>query len=206
MNSKNMIIGVTGGAGSGKTTFVHLLHQLGADILDVDDLARQLVEDRPDLRRALRQTFGDRYFYPDGSLRRRELGRRVFSDPAALEKLNRIVWPPLLDLLKAILNQWRSGHQNKILAADMAVLFEAGAESLFDETVLMTAPEPARKDRLRSSRKWTDREIRGRLGSQLPDIDKSKRADVIIRNDGSLESLEKAAQTRMAVWKKSISN
>lgn len=206
MNSSTLIIGVTGGAGSGKTTFVRLLHQLGADTLDVDDLARRLVEDSPDIRRALRRAFGDRFFNPDGSLRRRELGRMVFSDPSRLDKLNRIVWPPMLDLLKAEIHLWRSEHPSGILAADMAVLFEAGAEPLFDRTVLVTAPETVRAHRLRLQRKWDDHEIRGRMRSQLTDTEKSRRADAVVPNPGPAETLERHARSLMDAWKKSISN
>jgi dephospho-CoA kinase len=206
MTSKKLVIGVTGGAGSGKTTFVRMLQKLGADILDVDNLARQLVEDRADIRDAIRKAFGNTYFDPAGTLRRRELGQLVFSDPIFLQKLNAIVWPPLLDLLKNEVQSWQSRNNRGILVADMAILFEANAQSLFDQTILITAPETIRITRLRTQRHWSDEEIRQRMRSQQSDEEKGARADQILKNSGSLDALERQAESRMKEWMKSIMN
>jgi dephospho-CoA kinase len=204
--SKTRIVGVTGGAGSGKTTFVRMLQKLGADILDVDELARHLVADRAGVRDSIRKTFGDAYFDSSGALRRSELGRLVFSDPARLRKLNMIVWPPLLELLKKEIEFWQSRNDHGVLVADMAILFEADAQSLFNEILLITASEDIRTDRLRTQRHWSNDEIRYRMQSQYSDEEKSARADRIIQNSGSLDALEQQAVSTMEDWMKSNFN
>ncbi|NQT24830.1 dephospho-CoA kinase [candidate division KSB1 bacterium] len=206
MTSAKLIVGVTGGAGSGKTTFVHMLQKLGADILDVDDLARQLVESRMDIQAAIRQQFGDTYFDSTGALRRRELGRLVFSDPAHLQKLNAIVWPPLLDQLKNEIQSWQSRTKQGILIVDMAILFEINAQSFFDQTILIAAPETIRIERLRTTRQWSDDEIQHRMQSQQSDEEKGAYADMIIQNFGSLDNLEQQAKSQFDTWIKSNLN
>lgn len=206
MISKTLIIGVTGGVGSGKGAFVRMLRQFGADTLDADALARRLVKKRTDLRDAIRSTFGDRVFNASGSLNRRELGRLVFSDFKLLRKLNMIMWPPLLDLLKTEIQSWRMNNNRGILAVDMAILFEADAEYLFDKIVLITAPEKLRIERLHSARSWTDEEIRRRMKSQFSDQQKMNRADCVIDNSASLDILKQQAELKWMQWKKSVLN
>ena len=86
-----MVIGVTGGVGSGKSVFAKELGSLGARVIDVDEIARELVDKRGDLQEALGRAFGPEIFDSTGRLRRRELGRIVFSDNTRLEILNQIL-------------------------------------------------------------------------------------------------------------------
>jgi len=206
MDSNNLIIGVTGGVGSGKSTFVRLLKNNGADTLDVDVIAKQLTDEREAIRNDIRDKFGESYFNPEGRLRRRELGQLVFSDSQKLKKLNAILWTPMLKQLKHEIESWQSRNTGSILVVDMAVLFEARAESMFDQTILITASEIIRIERLRLSRDWTDQEICDRMRSQLSDTEKWNRADFIIQNDDSVESLEVQAKSLIQKWKQSILN
>ena len=108
--------------------------------------------------------------------------------------------------LKEEIQLWQSLHTCSILVVDMAVLFEADAEALFDQTVLISASKEVRVNRLQSTRDWTDDEIQSRIQSQLSDTEKADRADAVIQNEDSLEVLDSQAKSMIKNWKQSILN
>jgi dephospho-CoA kinase len=193
MPKSTQIIGVTGGVGSGKSTFARELAQLGCRLLDVDVVAWELTETHKEIRSALRATFGDAYFDSSGALKRRALGNLVFSNADELEKLNRIVFPVLLGTVHKQIQEWRESFVPLIGVVDMAILFEANVAEWCDRVVVVTASYENRKRRLAASRGWDEDEIVARIRSQLPVEEKIRRADEVVPNDGSVESLRKRA-------------
>jgi len=183
------VIGITGGVGSGKTAFVRELVRLGAVMLDADRIARRLVNGDPDVREALRNAFGEDVFDASGILRRKELAARVFGDPARLNTLNAIVWPALVREIGLAVREHRDSGCAAPLVVDMAVLYEAGCERLFDAVVSVEAPLEKRFKWLSESRGWDEDEIRRRMASQMDVGEKSGRADRTVRNDGDLQAL-----------------
>src|SRR5512147_2761685 len=102
------VLGLTGGIGMGKTTAAKLLRELGVPVVDTDDLARQVVQPgQPALAEVL-TAFGPQIARPDGQLRRDELARRVFADPAARQRLEAILRPPIRALWRAQVQTWRA--------------------------------------------------------------------------------------------------
>ena len=188
------VIGVTGGIGSGKTAFVRQLVGLGAVMLDADRIARRLVDEDPDIREGLKKAFGEDVFDASGILKRRELAARVFSDPAELKKLNGIVWPALVRDIGRAVREHRESGCSAPLVVDMAVLYEAGCERLFDAVVSVEAPLPKRFEWLARSRGWDEAEIRRRMASQMDVGEKSKRAYRTVHNDGNLNDLQVKAR------------
>ena len=189
-------IGLTGGAAAGKSTVAAVWREAGVEVVDADAMARDLLEEDRDLRRALAIEFGEEVLEGSasadtGRLRRAELARRAFASPERTRALNRLVHPPLLSRLDERLAQARASGV-PLVAVDAALIFELGLESRFDTVVLVTAPEPVRLARL-LERGVDEATARGLLASQLPDAVKAERAGCVIANEGTLEDLRNAA-------------
>jgi len=187
-----MVVGITGGVGSGKSTFVRELARLGARVVDADRIAKRLIDEDAGVRRSLRKEFGTCIFDKRNRLRRRVLARKAFSNPILYRKLNQIMWPPMIRRIKASI-QTGSGKKESVVVLDMAVLFESGAGGLTDKTVVICA---ARERRIRwamQERGWSREETIQRMQFQLEDREKCRRADVVVRNTGSIGMLKKKA-------------
>ena len=187
--SSRPVIGVTGGVGSGKTVFARELERLGAKVLDADRIARRLADEDLLVREGLRKAFGAGVFDPLGNLKRSELAELVFSNPAQLRVLDGIVWPALNYVIETAIREQRESGDPAPLVVDMAVLYEAGCEGLFDAVVAVEAPLEKRVKWLSVSRGWDETKIRRRMSSQMDIREKSQKADWTVQNDGTLQDL-----------------
>jgi dephospho-CoA kinase len=200
------VLGLTGGVGMGKSTAATLLAQRGVTIVDTDILARQIVEPGQSALDEIRQSFGTEMIASDGSLRRDQLARRVFSDSAARKKLEGILHPRIRQIWKSQLADWRAepgsgagvpGHRDHSGSQDpnmryfcvvIPLLFETQAEREVDATLCVACSSAAQHQRL-SSRGWNAEQINQRIKSQLPIEEKMARADYVIWNEGSVDVL-----------------
>lgn len=192
-----MVIGVTGGLGSGKTSVCRLFEALGALVIEADRTGREVVED-PEVLRALIAAFGED-IVEDGRLDRRRLGQRAFADPASSERLNRIVWPPLVRKLRADAEAALRERPDRPVVIDAALLVEWGDLSWLDALVVVTADEQARKARMMARMGLSGEEVEARMRAQLPEEEKARRADYVIVNDGTEEDLRARASE---VWER----
>lgn len=186
------IIGLTGAPGAGKSLVAEYLREKGAVILSGDDAGRKVVKDFPAILRRLVNTFGESILNKDGSLNRRLLGRMVFSDPAAREKLNGIIHPHLLKILKTWIDQRRSRPPKRLIVVDAALIFEWGIANWFDYLLVVTARRELRIRRMMSSG-LSKKEAADRISSQIPQRTKAALADYVIENNGSKSILRKKA-------------
>lgn len=183
---------MTGSAGSGKTVFCRELASLGAALIDVDTIGRVLIDNDPEIQQTLKTAFGKQIFDSDGNLKRRMLGRMVFSDPDSLDRLNRIVLDPMLDAVRSRIDSERLVHP--VVVVDMAILFEADVASWFDRVILIVAPEERSIEWLKESRGWSREETLDRIARQMPVESKIALADDVILNDGNLDDLREKAR------------
>jgi len=188
-----MVVGVTGGVGSGKTEFVRALVRRGATAIDADRLAHHLVETRAGIRCALRRAFGPEVFDAHGRVKRRSLGRLVFADPRKRLELNAILWPPLLAAIRKRICALRRADHGCMVVLDMAVLVESGADALVDRVVFVRAPKDRRLAWLAESRGWSRDESQERMAAQRGDRAQRRRADVVVQNDGTRKDLRQKA-------------
>lgn len=190
-------IGLTGGMGSGKSTVAGILSELGATVVNADLLGhaayRRGAPGFDDVIRA----FGDNVVGVDGEVDRKRLGAIVFSDPQRLAALNRLIWPRIREALQDRIDSERTGGAAPALVTEAAVLFEAGWEDLFDEVWVVTTSESTALQRLAARDHLTKATARGRLGAQMSSDARTQRADVIIENDGDLETLRR---TVTRIW------
>jgi len=182
-----MILGLTGCPGSGKSLLAGELARYGWILVDADKIGREVVEHDPVVRRELVRVFGDDICEPDGRLQRRVLARRAFSGSEATRKLNGIVHPVLIGRVKEKVQALRSSKSNSVL--DCALIFEWGIEDLCDKVVCVAADEHIRKERLMLRDRRSDEEIENLFAAQFSEDEKIRRADIVIKNNGPIESI-----------------
>jgi len=180
------VCGFTGGVGMGKSTAARFLRERGAQIADTDEIARRLVQpDRPALAE-IQQVFGPKMISPGGQLRRDELAKIVFADPAARAKLEAILHPRIREQWLAQIEAWR-GENHSLAVVVIPLLFETRAEPHFDKIICVACSGAAQRERL-LARGWTPEQIRQRNAAQWPVEQKIARADFVIWTDGDLEN------------------
>lgn len=194
-----LVVGITGGIGAGKSTVSGMMAQLGARVIDADQIAREVVQENSQVLQELARAFGSGILRTDGSLNRRELGRRAFRDQEGRERLNGIIHPPILARLKGQLAQIRQEGYRGIVVVDAALLVECRALALVDRLVVVAAPEDVRRRRLVDLQGLSPQEIQDRMAAQLPQEEKSRRAHYLIVNDSNLAHLGEQVQQ---VWRR----
>ena len=189
------VIGLTGTIASGKSTVARWFRCWGAEVVEADRIGHVLLSSGSPARGELIRVFGKDILKKNGQISRKRLGQKVFADPKARRRLNRIVHPLLLRTLKARIERARR-KGDRILVVVAALIPEWKIGSWFDGVIVVTAPREKRIQRLMDSG-FTKKEAGQRLASQLPEREKCREADVIILNRGSLSALRKRAGT---VW------
>jgi dephospho-CoA kinase len=176
------LFGLTGGIGMGKSITARFLRERGAQIVDTDELARQLVEPGQPALNEIQAAFGKNIIAPDGRLRRDELARVVFSDAVARKKLETILHPRIRERWLAQIEVWR-GENRALAVVVIPLLFETQAESGFDKIICVACSAATQRQRL-LSRGWTPEQIQQRLAAQWPVEQKIARSDFVVWTEG----------------------
>lgn len=173
-------VGVTGGIGSGKSIVCRIFQALRIPVFDADSEAKRLMASDGGLIAAIRSEFGDEAYHADGTVNRSYLASQVFNDAKRLEKLNALVHPVVIRAGEA----WAKRQDAPYSIKEAALLFESGSFKLNDYTVLVTAPETIRIERVVQRDGVTPEQVRARMQRQWPDDRKVRLADFTIINDG----------------------
>ena len=182
-----MIIGLTGGIGSGKSTIAQGLRQMGYAVYDTDSEAKRLIVEDENVRTQMVQLFGGEV-YANGVYQTALVAQRVFTDRSLLAQLNAIVHPAVrADILRWATMQdspsFRKGLGVGICFVECAILYQAGFDELCDKVVAVTAPEEVRLARVLARDHSTIDKVRARMRAQEVERD-IERADIVINNDG----------------------
>lgn len=197
-------MGLAGRSGAGKSTIAGMFASRGGACLDVDEVARGVVRPGSPVLAEIERAFGREYLLPGGGLDRRKLGRRVFSDPAALDLLNRITHPALVrEVSEWIAQLGVSGNPPPIAVIDAAVLFESGLAKLVDAVVVVVASEQAQAERIAARDGISLGDALARVRAQRPISETVECADFVIRTDCSLEQTEAQVDK---VWRALLSD
>lgn len=169
----------------GKSACGRLLGQREVPVIDTDLLARQIVEPGQPALAEVRRCFGPDMLDPQGRLRRGELARRVFADPAARRQLEAILHPRIRQLWRAQADAWRALDRPLVVVV-IPLLFETGAEAELDATLCVACSAATQRERL-LARGWSPEQIQQRLGAQWSVEQKVAKADYLIWTEGSLD-------------------
>lgn len=180
-------IGITGGIASGKTTAANYLRQQKYQVIDTDEIARQVVEAGSPGLEKIKKIFGLDYIQSDGSLNRSKLGELVFNDPVKLRQLNEITHP----LIFQELDKQLAAIKDSLVFVELALLYELKKADEFDEVWVVYADETTQIKRLKERNGLNKSQAEARIKSQLPTEDKVKAADRIISSQTSREAMFK---------------
>ena len=189
-----LVIGLTGGIASGKSTVAGFLKEWGARVIDTDQIAREVVLPSQPAYHDIVCAFGKGILAPDGHIDRRALGRIVFKDPSARKLLNAITHPRIKERVIQELERLKREDPQCIVVIEAPLLIEAGFQDLVDLIWVVTAPPETRLKRLLARNNLTQEEAQNRMGAQMEDGERLPYAHRVIFTGTSLEA------TRAAVW------
>ncbi|KIL35538.1 dephospho-CoA kinase [Cohnella kolymensis] len=186
-----MNIGLTGGIATGKSTVARLLTERGAILIDLDGIAREVVQPgQPSLLR-IGERFGQAVLNDDGSLNRKKLGSIIFADPAERKALEQILHPAIRAVMKDRMAYHEKETPDQLVVVDVPLLYESQLESYFEQIMVVYVPRDEQLKRLMQRDELTVEEAERRLAAQMDIEDKKRRADIIIDNSGSLAHTER---------------
>ena len=183
-----LVIGLTGGIGTGKSEVARLLEGLGAAMVDADQVGHEAYRPNSEGWREVVDAFGEDILLDNGEIDRRKLGQRVFSYPKQLAKLNQIMHPRMARMVASKLDVLRVEGVS-VAIVEAALLFEAGWDNLVDEVWVTDSPVDAVVNRLQARNGLSEEEVRKRMRSQMDREERLTRAHVVIDNSGDRASL-----------------
>jgi dephospho-CoA kinase len=192
-----LLVGLTGGIGSGKSSVARLLARRGAAVIEADQLAREVVEPGTAGFDRVVEAFGPHVVTPDGALDRASLGRIVFADAERRRALEAIVHPEVARRFAEEVERHRDTDDVVVYAVPLLV--ERGSAPAFDLVIAVAAPEQTRVDRVVAERGSDPAEVRARMAAQVSDADRAAVADIVIENAGTFADLGRRVDEVWAV-------
>jgi dephospho-CoA kinase len=183
---KRLILGVTGGIATGKSSVLRLLSKAGIPTISADDLAHACIRKGKPAYRAIVRHFGREVLTADRQIDRRKLGHIVFNAPSERKRLEKIIHPCVLKALKQFVR-----NKKGMVALDIPLLFEAGYQRFVDKVIVVYASKNQQITRLRRRNRLSRHEALQRINAQIPLSVKCRRADIVLRNTGTLSDLRR---------------
>jgi dephospho-CoA kinase len=186
-----ILIGLTGGVATGKSTVAKMFEKCGAIVIDADELAREVVQPGKPAWREIVRTFGTGILHPDRTIDRHALGAIVFHDKKKLRHLERIIHPRVAREQIRLTKQAAKNDPKAVVIYDVPLLFEAGIDKRVDKTVVVAATRKTQIMRLKNRNGLTRAEALRRIRSQMPLAMKRLRADYILDGTKNRASLSR---------------
>lgn len=180
-------VGLTGSIGVGKSFVTSVFEELGCHVLDADQTAREVVMPGTPGLRALTEAFGKEILNTDGSLDRKQLGARIFTDQAERERLNHILHPFIIARQDEIMRGWETEDPNGIGIIDAALMIESGGYKRFDKLIVVHCRPEVQLERLMLRDNLSRDEALRRINSQMPQEEKQRFADYLIDTSDGFE-------------------
>ena len=200
-----LIIGLTGGIVSGKSTVALMFKDLGAKIVDADKLGHSVILPHEPAWEKIVKIFGKDVLQNDLTIDREKLGKIVFANQSLLKKLNDITHPEITKIIKKEIDSLKNKtyNQKKILIIDAALIYEAKIDRLMDKIIVVYIDEDEQIKRLIERNNLSKDEALQRIKSQMPMKEKVKMADYVIDNSNSLDKTKKQVEK---IWKNLVSS
>ncbi|CVM34599.1 dephospho-CoA kinase [Bacillus altitudinis] len=194
-----LVIGLTGGIASGKSTVSQMIKEKGIRVVDADIIAKEAVSKGSAALHQIVQTFGEEVLLPNGELNRQQLGAIIFSDEEKRKKLNAIVHP---EVRKEMLEQRDEGVSNNetFVVLDIPLLFESKLEGLVDRIIVVYTTPELQLSRLMNRNDLSEEEALNRIHSQQPLEEKCQKADRVIENTKDLAFMRKQLENILNEW------
>ncbi|UQZ46976.1 dephospho-CoA kinase [Bacillus sp. PK3-037] len=194
-----LVIGLTGGIASGKSTVANMMTEKGITVIDADIIAKQAVEKGMPAYRQIIGEFGEDILLENGDIDRRKLGALVFTNEQKRLALNSIVHPAVREeMLKR--RDESIANQETFVVLDIPLLFESKLESLVDKIIVVSVTKELQLARLTKRNQLTEEEALSRIRSQIPLEEKVSRADNVIDNSGTLEETKQQLEEILSCW------
>lgn len=182
-----IVVGLTGGIASGKSTVGSMFERAGALLIDADKIARQVVEPGQPAWQAIRVQFGNEVLRPDGTLDRQRLGDIVFKQDRLRRQLEAIVHPHVRDQINLEIRRLGRSRPGSVVILDVPLLLETGMEEGLAEVIVVYAPQAVQRRRLMQRDGFSASEAQARIDAQMPMEEKRRRATRVIDNSGTRE-------------------
>ena len=198
----SLLVGLTGGMGSGKTLSASFFKDLGAFILDADLICRKLVEPGQAAWKEIEAVFGKEIFTGSGNLDRRRLADIIFGDPEKKQTLEDILHPKVFEFERLEYDAIRKEHPNALVIVDAALLIESGNYKKMDKVIVVNSDEKNRISRILARSELSRDEIADRIKNQMPSDEKVRYADFVLENSldkDNLLSKVKDIHTKLAL-------
>ena len=195
------VIGLTGSIGSGKSTVAGLFKELGAEVIDADQVSRQVVEPGSETLSQLTSEFGHQILNPDGTLNRALVAEIVFGSDEKRQLLNSIIHPAIYNKIVNLIEEYRDKGCGLVVLEAALMLEKGGLLKLTDHLVVVSIDEETQLKRLEQRGGLTTEQMKARIKTQLANDEKIKHADFVIDNSGNLEN----TRTQVSgIWNKII--
>jgi dephospho-CoA kinase len=198
-NDNRLLLGITGGIASGKTTVANVLKELGAQLIDYDVIARQVVEPGKPAWKEIVDYFGSRILLKDGNIDRKKLSKIVFQDFEKRKILEGLTHPRIHDQFIEELTDLAKKNPGAVIAVSIPLMIEQGLQYMFHKLLVVYVHPDKQVERLMARDKISEEEARNILRAQLPIDDKIGYADFVIYNGGTLEETKKQVDD---LWQK----
>ena len=184
-----MVVGLTGGIGSGQTTVAQIFEKLGVSVYNSDQRAKDLYSENPELKKLLQAHFGEN-IYTGNQINRPKLAEIVFNNKKELQVLNGFVHP----LLQVDFERWYKKQDAPYVLREAAILIESGAYKYCDKIIVITADEAERISRVTKRDQATEEQVKSRIANQLSDSERLVFADFEIKNNGKESLIEQVLE------------
>lgn len=204
MEQKTVVIGITGGIGTGKSEVAKIIREKGYVVLSSDEIAKDLMANDDNLKTNLKNLFGDEVYDKSGSLNKSFLASKIFGNSEIhkdnLNRMNALVHPRVIQELinKA---EYYSQQGEEMIFNESALIFEAGLDEGYDAIIVVDAPEELRIGRVMKSRGMSKDKILERMDEQISQHEKKKAADFVIDNSGDINQLQQSVEFILQVAK-----
>lgn len=195
---KKIIIGLTGSFGSGKTTVAGIFKEYGAKIIDADRIAHRIIRPKTKIYKKIVKAFGKDILKKDTAIDRSKLAKIVFDSPDLLKRLNNIVHPEVIRIIRGNVK----AAQDKVIVLDVPLLIESALKNLVDKIIVVRIPKQKQIERIRKILLLSKTDILKRIDAQMSLSDKVRLADFVIDNSGAIEKTKKqVGKIRRLLWK-----
>jgi dephospho-CoA kinase len=197
-----LTIGITGGIGSGKSTVCQIFKIIGIPVFEADLVAKNLINSNAEIKNGLAALFGREIYGSDNRINRKMLANLIFNDDLLLNEVNRLVHP----VVRNEFLKWMILQDSAYIIHEAAILFETGFYKMMDYTILISAPEEMRIDRVSKRENITPEMVRNRIAKQWPDEEKRQLANLEFINDNKtliipqILEIDKKLKTHGKIW------